>query len=52
MILEHSKETPKQYRWVTNENEPVSEWFVEIKEALEWIIQHDKARDACVVDVY
>ena len=46
MILEHSKETPKQYRWVTNENEPVSEWFEKIEDALEWIIEHDKARDA------
>ena len=49
MILEHGEE---QYRWVTNENEPVSEWFVEIREALDWIIEHDIARDACVVDVY
>jgi hypothetical protein len=43
MILEHGE---KQYRWVTNENEPKSEWFSEIEDALDWIIQHDIARDA------
>jgi len=43
MILEHGE---KQYRWVTTKNEPVSEWFVDISDALQWIIQYDIARDA------
>jgi len=46
MILEHSKDAEKQYRWVTNENEPKSQWFEKIEDALLWIIEHDKARDA------
>lgn len=33
----------KKYRWVTNDNKPIvmSDWFYDISEALNWIIQHD-----------
>ena len=41
MVLEHGK-NPVKYRWCDNENNPVSEWFNEISEALQWIIKHDE----------
>lgn len=36
----------EKYRWVTNDAKPkaVSEWFYELKEALDWIIDYDKKR--------
>jgi hypothetical protein len=35
-----------KYRWVTHDNVPVavSDWFYEIREALNWIIDYDKKR--------
>lgn len=56
MILEHGKDPVSarwindawdigeriKYRWTDTKNNPTSEWFYELREALEWIIEHDK----------
>ena len=58
MILEHSKDPVSarwkddhwdigekiKYRWNTMENKPESEWFYDIQDALDWIIEHDIER--------
>lgn len=31
----------KIYRWCDRDNNPSSEWFTDISDALEWIIVHD-----------
>jgi len=57
MILEHGKDPvsarwdneantwsvgeKKKFRWTTNDNEVKSEWFYDISDALQWIIQYD-----------
>jgi hypothetical protein len=43
MVLEHGK-NPVKYRWCDNEDKAVSEWFHEIREALQWIIKHDEEK--------
>jgi hypothetical protein len=30
-----------KYRWLSSKNKPTSEWFSDINDALDWIIQHD-----------
>jgi hypothetical protein len=30
-----------KYRWNDSKNNPTSEWFYDIQEALTWIIQHN-----------
>jgi hypothetical protein len=38
-----------KYRWVDNTtNEPTSEWYYNIEEALEWVKNHDKTVDNSV----
>ena len=34
-----------RYRWCNSKNAPESGWFKDISEALEWIVEHDIARD-------
>ena len=38
-----------KYRWVDNTtNEPTSDWYYDIEEALEWVKNHDKTVDNSV----
>jgi len=32
----------KKYRWCSTDNEPKSDWFYDITDALQWIIKHDE----------
>ena len=36
----------KKYRWVNHDKvaKPMSDWFYELSEALDWIIDYDKKR--------
>ena len=31
-----------KWRWNTMNNKPASDWFYDIKDALNWIIEHDE----------
>lgn len=58
MILEHNQDPvsakwnidhwdigeKKKYRWNDSKNEPKSEWFYDIQDALNWIIEHDSKK--------
>ena len=33
-----------KYRWLSSKNSPESDWFYDISDALEWIINHDRNR--------
>jgi hypothetical protein len=60
VILEHSKDPVsakwdkdlnkwnvgerKKYRWCNNKNKPESDWFYDITDALQWIIQYETNR--------
>jgi hypothetical protein len=55
MILEHGKDPVSakwnndawdigektKFRWITNDNEVKSDWFYDISQALDWIIEYD-----------
>jgi hypothetical protein len=46
--LDEDKQRTK-YRWVDNTtNEPTSEWYYSIEEALDWVKNHDRAVDNSV----
>jgi len=34
----------KKYRWCNTKNKPESDWFYDITEALQWIIQYETNR--------
>jgi hypothetical protein len=60
VILEHSQDpvsakwdkdldkwnvgNKKKYRWCNNKNKPESDWFYDITDALQWIIQYETNR--------
>ena len=35
----------KKYRWNTAKNKPESQWFYDIQDALDWIINKDKENE-------
>ncbi len=34
-------ERKTKYCWVDMKEEPISDWFYELKDALDWIVKHD-----------